>query len=325
MRIAKLYIIMETLDAENKKNHGSDAEKKSKLMLILVCVLGATTLLFAILYFTKTSEVKQLIVKEQQTATSNTQLSDELASLLAEHDSLKAAYSDLAEQLSEKDSIIMADAQEIQRLINQQADYNLIKKKMARLQNISKEYVKEMDRLIEENKVLKEENTQLTDNLAKTREEKTAVEQVNQDLTNKINQAATLKAYNIAGRAVYTKTRNHTEVITEKASKARRLKTTLTLAENSLIEPGSYNIYCRISVPGDGRVLTPGKSDAYTFMNDGQRLQYTAKQTVNYVQKAENVTLYWDIRENDKAIKGTYIVQVFSDNGLLGESRFTLN
>ena len=60
-------------------------------------------------------------------------------------------------------------------------------------------------------------------------------------------------------------------------------------------------------------------------MNDGQRLQYTAKQTVNYVQKAENVTLYWDIRENDKAIKGTYIVQVFSDNGLLGESRFTLN
>ncbi|MBQ4433531.1 MAG: hypothetical protein II894_05175, partial [Bacteroidales bacterium] len=177
---------METLDAENKKNHGSDAEKKSKLMLILVCVLGATTLLFAILYFTKTSEVKQLIVKEQQTATSNTQLSDELASLLAEHDSLKAAYSDLAEQLSEKDSIIMADAQEIQRLINQQADYNLIKKKMARLQNISKEYVKEMDRLIEENKVLKEENTQLSDNLAKTREEKTVVEQANQDLTNKI-------------------------------------------------------------------------------------------------------------------------------------------
>ena len=72
---------METLDSENKKNHGSDAEKKSKLMLILVCVLGATTLLFAILFFTKTSEVKQLIVKEQQTSTSNTQLSDELASM----------------------------------------------------------------------------------------------------------------------------------------------------------------------------------------------------------------------------------------------------
>mgnify|MGYP003341949935 CR=1 FL=1 len=64
--------------------------------------------------------------------------------------------------------------------------------------------------------------------------------------------------------------------------------------------------------------------DTYTFMNNGQRLQYTAKSTVNYVNKAENVTMYWDLREGDKAVKGTYIIQVFSDDNLLGETRMIL-
>ena len=66
-------------------------------------------------------------------------------------------------------------------------------------------------------------------------------------------------------------------------------------------------------------------ADAYTFMNEGQRLQYTAKAVVNYTGKAENVVLFWDLRENDRAIKGQYVVQVFTDDHLLGETYFTLN
>ena len=219
---------------------------------------------------------------------------------------------------------INRNAAEIQRLIAQQADYNKIKKQLQRLQKISQEYVAELDKLYAENTQLKEENTQLNQTLTQTRQEKQQIVEENQNLTAKINTAATLKAYNIKAVCAYNKSRNNQEVETTKASKARKIKTTLTLAENSLITPGTYNVYCRVSVPGDGRVLTPGKSDAYTFMNEGQKLQYTAKAAVNYVNKAEQVTLVWDIRDNDKAIKGTYIVQVFSDNGLLGETRFTL-
>lgn len=314
---------MDNYDMMTPKNSGDSMKSKMKALTILCILLLGTTVLFAILYFTKTSEVRQLTVTEKESATSNQQLSDELASLMAEHEQLKKEYSELADQLTEKDSIILANAAEIEKLIAQNADYKLIKKKIARLQNISQEYVKEMDRLIEENKVLKEENTQLTETVRRTQDEKAQVEQDNQTLTQRINAEAKLKAYSIRSKCYYDKKKG-TEVETDKANRAKKIKTTLTLGENSLIAPGSYNVYCRISVPGDGRVLTPGKADAYTFVNNGQRLQYTAKATVNYVNKAENVTMVWNIRDNDKAIKGTYIVQVFSDQGFLGETRFTL-
>lgn len=314
---------METYDNKSNQNSQKDLDRKVKMLSIISLVLLATTLLFAILYFTKTTQVRKLVVTEQQTSNEKQQLSDELTALMAEHEALKAENAELAEKLSVQDSVIMANAAEIEKLIAQQADYKLIKKKIARLQNISQEYVKQMDQLIAENKVLKEENTQLTETVKRTQDEKAAVEQDNANLTQRINAEAKLKAYNIRSSCSYAK-KNGTEMATDKANRARKIKTTFTLAENSLIEPGSYNVYCRISVPGDGRVLTPGKSDAYTFMNNGQRLQYSAKGTVNYVNKAENVTLVWDIRDNDKAIKGTYIVQVFTDNALLGETRFTL-
>ena len=63
----------------------------------------------------------------------NNELQGELDSLLAEHEKIKAQYGDLSDQLSEKDSIIMAHAAEIEQLINSQADYKKIKRQLARL------------------------------------------------------------------------------------------------------------------------------------------------------------------------------------------------
>ena len=51
---------------------------------------------------------------------------------------------------------------------------------------------------------------------------------------------------------------------------------------------------------------------------------YSSKAVVNYNNAAQNVTLTWDIPSDDKAIKGRYIVQIFTDDQMLGESSFTL-
>ena len=242
--------------------------------------------------------------------TSNNELQNELNTLLAEHERIKAQYGDLAEQMTEKDSIIMANAAEIEHLIATQADYNRIKKQLARLQNISQEYVKEMDKLYQENQQLKDENTQVKADLEQERQDKANIQKSNEDLTSKINNAAVYKAYSIHSGAYNVK--------------AKRIKTSFVLGENSLIEPGPVNVYCRIAVPGTGKVLTPGSSESFSFVHNGQRLQYSSKAVVNYNNSAQNVTLTWDIPSDDKAIKGRYIVQIFTDDQLLGESSFTL-
>jgi len=145
----------------------------------------------------------------------------------------------------------------------------------------------------------------------------------NDDLSQRISNAAVYKAYNIKS-AGYLVRNKGTEEQTDKANKVKRIKTTLMLGENSLIEPGPVNVYCRIAIPETGKVLTMGSGDTYSFVHNGQRLQYSCKTVINYNNKAENVTLNWDLMSDDKAIKGQYSVQLYTDDQFLGETFFTL-
>ncbi len=309
---------METTNNYSKPQQENNPLKKWVIILGALAGLLLLTTLY-VSFFAKPVTNKEYVKIE----TSNNELQNELNTLLAEHERIKAQYGDLAEQMTEKDSIIMANAAEIEHLINTQADYNRIKKQLARLQNISQEYVKEMDKLYQENQQLKDENTQVKADLEQERQDKANIQKSNEDLTSKINNAAVYKAYSVHSGAYNVKAKGDEE-LTDKAARAKRIKTSFVLGENSLIEPGPVNVYCRIAVPGTGKVLTPGSSDSFSFVHNGQRLQYSSKAVVNYNNAAQNVTLTWDIPSDDKAIKGRYIVQIFTDDQMLGESSFTL-
>ena len=310
---------METtsLNSNNQQNNENPLKKWVVILGILAGLFFLSTLYFG--FFAKPTMNKEFVKVEE----ANNELQGELDSLLAEHEKIKAQYGDLSDQLSEKDSIIMAHAAEIEQLINSQADYKKIKRQLARLQNISQEYVKEMDKLYQENQTLKTENTQVKADLEQERQDKANIQKSNDDLNAKISNAAVYKAYSIHSGGYSVKNKG-VEEATDKASRVKRIKTSFVLGENSLIEPGPVNVYCRIAIPGSGKVLTPGSSDSYTFVHDGQRLQYSAKNTVNYNNKAQNVTMSWDLMSDDKAVKGKYIVQIFTDDQLLGESSFNL-
>lgn len=311
---------MESTTNFSDKNQNQETNPLKKWVILLGALAGLfllTTLYFG--FFAKPVMNKEYVKVE----THNNELQGELDALLAEHERIKAQYGDLTNQLSEKDSIIMANAAEIEHLINTQADYNRIKKQLARLQNISQEYVQEMDKLYQENKALKEENTQVKADLEQERQDKADIQKSNEDLTSKISNAAVYKAYSIHSAAYNVKAKGDEEV-TDKAIRAKRIKTSFVLGENPLIEPGPVNVYCRIAVPGSGKVLTPGSSETFSFVHNGQRLQYSAKKVVDYDKTAQNVTLTWDIPSDDKAIKGRYIIQIFTDDQMLGESSFTL-
>jgi uncharacterized protein YoxC len=314
---------METTSSMNHAGQNQNASQENPLKKWVI-ILGALAGLFlcTTLYLAFIAKpAMNPVYKEVESQ--NMELQSELDSLLAEHNRIKEQYGELSDQLSEKDSIIMASAAEIEKLINSQADYNRIKKQLARLQNISQEYVKEMDQLYQENKALKEENQQVRADLEQEREVTRTMQKNNEDLSQKISNAATYKAYNIKSGGYLVRNKG-TEEPTDKASKVKRIKTTLMLGENSLIEPGPVNVYCRIAIPETGKVLTMGSGDTYSFVHNGQRLQYSCKTVVNYNNKAENVTLDWDLMSDDKAIKGQYSVQLYTDDQFLGETLFTL-
>lgn len=304
--------------SSNSQNEEKNPLQKWVLLLgILSFIFLCTTLYFG--FFAKPIFNQQYV----QTIEEKDNLQTELEALLLEHDKIKLEYGDLSEQLSEKDSLILANADEIKKLINSQGDYKKIKKQLARLQNITQEYVTEIDQLYTENKRLKEENTQVKTQLAESKVESATLQQDKESLNKKIGDAAIHKVYNIHSRPIYFK-RKGEEVITEKASRVTQIKTSFILSENSLIPAGPVNVYCRIAIPETGRVLTPGAGDAFSFNYNDQRLQYSVKKTINYTGNSEVVALLWDLKEKDKAVKGKYIIQVYTDNLLLGESAFEL-
>jgi len=302
-------------DIENKNN---PLKKWVILFAVLSAVFLVTTLYFG--FFAKPvfnqEYIKAVVEKDY--------LQLELDSLLEEHERTKQEYGTLSEQLTEKDSVILANAAEIQKLIAGQADYRKIKKQLERLQGIAKEYVEEIDQLYTENKQLKEENRQVKAHLEESKKEIETIKKDKEELGQTISTAAVHQAYNIHSRAVYFKNRNKEEVITEKANRVDQLKTTFILGANSLIPAGPVTVYCRIAVPGTGRILSPGAGDTFAFEYQGEKLQYTAKKTVNYDNSAETVTISWDLVDGDKAIKGKYMVQLYTEEQFLGETSFDL-
>jgi myosin heavy subunit len=288
------------------------------LLAVLAVIFLGTTLYFG--FFAKPVFNQEYV----KAVVENEHLQSELDDLLADHERIKEEYGSLTEQLSEKDSIILANATEIKKLIEGQADYRKIKRQLERLQNIAKEYVEEIDQLFTENKQLKEENKQVKAHLVEKQKEIEVIQSEKQELNQTISTAAVHQVYNINSRAVYFKNKNKDEVITEKANRVDQLKTTFILGANSLIPAGPVNVYCRIAIPGTGRILSPGSGDAFAFDYNGERLQYTAKKTVNYDNSAETVTIAWDLKNNDKAVKGRYFVQLYTDDQFLGETSFEL-
>jgi len=298
-------------------NEKNPLKKWVVLLAILTAVFIGTTVYFG--FFMK--QINQELVR---TVVEKESLQSELDGLLVEHERIKKEYGELSEQLTEKDSIILANAAEIKKLIDRQADYKKIKRQLERLQNIAKEYVEQIDQLYTENKQLKEENTQVKAQLTESKKEVEAIRKDKEELGHTLSAAAVHKAYNIYSRAVYFKNKSNEEVITEKANRVEQFKTTFILGANALIPAGPVTLYCRIAIPGTGRILVPGSGDAFAFHYNGEKLQYTAKKTINYTNAAETVTIAWDLVEKDKAVKGRYVVQIYSDEQYLGETSFEL-
>lgn len=311
------------LDQNNSNNEYRNSQseikklKKRQTILFIICII--LLLLSCYLAFIRVPQVKTQFIEVQ---TKNNEVEKELEALIAEHEKIKQEYGDLSEQLSEKDSVILANAEEIKKLIASQADYRKIKKKMERLQNISREYVAEMDRLYQENQILKEENTKVKGDLAKVKEERNQITEEKEVLHSKMQSAAVLKAYSLMAKGTRQKSKGVEN--TNKASRVENIRFSFVIGENSLIEAGPVNLYCRIAIPESKRVLTPNNSDLYSFTYNDSKLQYSIKKTIQYEGKAQSITMNWAIPSSDKVVKGVYTIALYTDNQYLGETTMEL-
>jgi len=296
-------------------------KQNDKLYKIIIIIMALIILVLGWQLFVSRTKVNTFTIEKEKAATKNVQLQHELDSLITEHDKIKKEYSNLSGQLTAKDSVILAKADEIQKLIASQADYSRIKKKLDYLRGITQGYVSQIDSLYRVNKVLKDENVVIKDKYDKETVKTTELTKDKENLTEKVTLASTLKAYNIKGVPIRKKSGGKKEEVEDKAKRTDRIKVSFTLSENLIAPSGNKTIYLRIARPDD-KILTISSDAAYTFDYNGEKIQYSVKQDINYQNKSMDITMYWDKLEDFTA--GTYVVSVFADELLIGESQFSL-
>lgn len=285
------------------------------LGLLALVIIGLSCWLISLKGDLKTLETE----KELQRA----DFQAEVDSLLRVHNELKENYGELSSQLAEKDSIIQADAQEIKRLLDSQWDYNRIKKKVSELQVISQKYVHQLDSLYVVNQELVAENERIREEVREERKQNQNLQRQKEELTNKVNQAAVLRIYNLNADAVRFKGGSQ-ETVTDKAGRTERIRIHFTVGQNDLVSSGGKDFYLRIADPTKN-IIAKGMGDEYAFSYNGELLQYTEKIHFTYDNKEKDVVAYYIKPSGKEMLPGYYFVDIYDDNdNLVGQTSFSL-
>ena len=303
------------MDSENKK--------KTKQPYWLYALLGVLAILAVVLLVNNTKLKSKNDGLEAEKEMQRLDFQAEVDSLMKVHNELKESYGELSLELAEKDSIIQADAVEIKKLLDSQWDYNRIKKKLANLQDISQRYVRQMDSLYTVNRELVAENERIREEFQAERRQNTTLTRQKEELTNKVNQAATMRISNYKAKAVRFKGSGK-ESDTDRASRTERIRIDFNVAANELIEPGTKLFYVRIADPKRA-IISKGTGDEYSFKSNGETLQFTEKVRVNYDGTETAVRAYYVKPDAYELMPGTYFIDVYEQGGkLIGQTTVDL-
>ena len=242
----------------------ASSQKKNRVLYFIIIVLAA-----ALVYMFIRSQ--KAVNDRNESFTRGVELKGELDKVMDEYTTIKMENQDLSAQMSEKDSIILANRAEIEKLIASQADYNKIRRKLELLRKITQDYVARIDSLVVVNRELAEENTQLAETVTQFKAQNNRLEADKAQLQEKITVASALKAYDLQAFTVRMRA-DGKEKPTDRAARVTRINLQFTIGENKVVEPGIKTIYARISRP-DGQVMVLGTDDLYSFELNGKTLQ----------------------------------------------------
>ena len=305
----------EQMDIKKQKSSGS-----SNLWMYIVIVIMALGIIGVSLWLLSVKSTMSDLLAEKELQ--KVELQKELQTLIVAHDEIKISYGEVSDSLHIMDSVIQANATEIKKMLNYKWEYYKIKKKMSRLQVIAQGYVRQMDSIVTINKDLTEENFQIKEEIKIEKRKYRKLEEQTVALTGKVDEASILNIYNLKSSPMHKKGGGK-EIKTDKIKRADLIKVCFSIGENSIIESGEKNIYVRIAQP-DKKILVKGRNDDYSFMSNGEMLQYSIKEVIDYQNNAIDICVSWNKRKSQELKPGLYHVDIFDGDNTIGHTTFTL-
>lgn len=293
------------------------ARRNEVIYRIVLLVLSVFVVLLAFLWLTNRQTLKEVTLERETTLALNKELQLELDSVLDEYYQVRMEYDSI---LYEQDSIIQANAREIQSLLARQADYYRIRRQLNLLRDITQNYVREIDSLHTVTQVLTAENIQMREEIRQVQRRTTELTQDKAVLETKVEEASVLRAYQVDAMPFRLRGRGR-ENETDRAGRVEQVRVCFVIGENPITPPGEYDIYMRIADPR-GNVLRVSDDPAYSFTHKDDTLQFSVKDSFFYENRQLNKCLTWQrVQEFEP---GRHEVTLFTEEFYLGGTVFEL-
>lgn len=191
-----------------------------------------------------------------------------------------------------------------------------LKKELATVREVMKDYVRQIDSLNATNARLTEENIQVKEENQLVKAQNTELTTANAQLTQTVERASMLEVTSCALTML-----NKNDKKTRMVSHMRKLQFDYIIAKNITCTPGLKDLYARVITP-EGGVL--GESDTKVFLFENLYIPYTMMQQFEYMGEAYSGTCYCSFDEAEEILPGFYSVDFFCDGNLIGSFPFQL-
>lgn len=289
---------------------------KNIVIVVLALLLLASVAGNVFQYF----NTKEIIVEKEKTklvvdslTIRKDRLEVEYKASISQLEQFKGQNEQMDSLLQEAYAKIESQRKNIAHLINENQDYQILQMKYAELQETTSFYLKEIQRLQDENTQLKGQVTELSVKVDQTSSE-------NKELKGKVDVASKLKI-SAVGVKGFSVTNGGKEKPTDKAGKTERLSINFTIEDNPLAETGQHTVYIRIINP-DGFVLADAGQSVKKFKSEkGDDVAYSRSVTVNFDGGKVSKTITWD---QDVFNPGGYKVEIYIDGYYSGNGSLSL-
>lgn len=218
----------------------------------------------------------------------------------------------LLAQLEKEQNRVQELLQELKRTKdNDAAEIMRLKKELATLREILRNYVMQIDSLNRLNQQLNTENENLRTENMQAQQHISSLTTEKETLTEKVAIASQLDA---TGISAFGKNKKGKQ--TSKVKDVKRFQISFTISRNVTVQTGMKSIYVRIMTPTN-EVLTQGG----TFPYENRNLEYSIRKDIEYTGEEQQVTVYWDVAQT--LLAGQYRADIFADGNRIGGTTFS--
>ena len=295
-------------------NRAPEAKNK-KIVWIIIGLLVAALGALVYLYLDQRSEMTGLV---EQMAIEKAELEEEYEDLAIQFD----GYQQMDIRNDSLQDLLSREQQRVQDLLEELRQTKAsnarriaeLKRELATVRAVMKEYVRQIDSLNATNARLTEENIQVRAENQQVKAQNTHLTHANAQLTETVERASMLEITSCNLTML-----NKNDKKTRMVSHMRKLQFDFVIAKNITCTPGLKDLYARVITP-NGDVIGEDASKVFAF--ESGEIPYTLVQQIEYSGEAYNGTCYCAWTEEVQT--GFYSIDFFCDGNLIGSFPFQL-